>query len=1158
MSPLPVSDDPGPLPWWQRHHSGLSLVAGLLAFLLSVGALLIADTFYHEHLQAEQRSNLKERLASQATALTLAMNRRQALLKGLSAFVQLNSGESGFKQHFEVYAQGVYAGDALIRTLQIFPREGDVLLYPLSGNRKVLGRKLEDLLNDDRPLVRADVARTLSSRQVTLSNPYNLRQGGLGVVARLGVFDDEGLMAIAVVILDIDSLLMATGISPGPTDMLIALRDSQGELFYGKPAVFSSHPVTFQIPLPEGSWTLAAVPTAGWQAGAWQQRLLLILAGGTIALMLGWLTYLLFSRQAHLAYQVNLQSRAIAESNRRLMLAAKAASIGFFDWDIRHNRIHFSPEWKQQIGFEADEISDDFFEFQSRIHPEELESVVSQIRDFTAGSQSNFEVEFRLHHKDGSYRWIRSQARLQRDETGQPLRMLGSHSDVTGRKQREEELQAARLEAEQLLMQAEQSRHALLSLLEDQESAQTALRARERDLSRITDHLPGPVSRVDRQGRYLFANAAYEEWYGKRPEEVIGHTQQEIIGDLLYDYAKPYIERALAGESVNCEAQLTTPSGREIQAEVSMIPDRDDAGEVIGHFTIVQDVTHHRQAESRLRLAAKVFESTTEGVTITTPKGEIVAVNRAFSDISGYSEAEVLGKNPRILQSGRQDKACYSQRWSAISTTGQWQGEVWNRRKNGKVFPEWLSISTVKDDLDEITHYVGVFTDITKLKETQEQLDFIAHHDPLTGLPNRVLFLDRLEHGLQRARRDDDRLALLFIDLDRFKNVNDTLGHSVGDELLKLLTQNMLEEVRAGDTLARLGGDEFVLLLEDEATAINAAVVTRKLLELFSQPQQIAGHELVVTASIGISLFPDDGSDADSLLKHADLAMYEAKSQGRNTYQFFEPDLTAGVLERLVMENALRGALNRNELILHYQPQVNLTDRSLIGVEALVRWMHPDLGLVSPAQFIPLAEEMGIIGDIGTWVLKEACNQMIAWEQGGFSVPRVAVNLSVQQIERQTLVTLVGETLIESGLDAQRLELEVTESMIMRQPELAESALSGLRDLGVALAVDDFGTGYSSLAYLKRFPLHRLKIDQSFVRDITHDTGDEAIIRAVIALSRSLGLETIAEGVEQQAQAEFLAREGCNFAQGFLYSRPLPAEELAETWGDQTGSGHRV
>jgi diguanylate cyclase (GGDEF)-like protein len=454
---------------------------------------------------------------------------------------------------------------------------------------------------------------------------------------------------------------------------------------------------------------------------------------------------------------------------------------------------------------------------------------------------------------------------------------------------------------------------------------------------------------------------------------------------------------------------------------------------------------------------------------------------------------------------------------------------------------------------DEI---IGSWSDLTEAHEQAERLAFLTNFDPLTHLPNRLLLRDRLTQAIHQARREGTSLSVLVIDLDRFKNINDTLGHPVGDHILRATAAKIGEALRPGDTLARLGGDEFVMLMQHEAGVTTATQMARTLLQSFSRPLIADEHQLVITASIGISTFPTDGEDGDTLLKNAELALYEAKNQGRNDFRFFASSLSVGVLEQLVMENALRDAIKREELVLHYQPQYNLTTGALVGVEALVRWRHPDIGLVPPGQFIPLAEETGIIGEIGVWVLHEACRQAIAWQSEGFAVPRIAVNLSVQQLQGDVLARQVAEALRETGLEPGRLELEVTESTIMREPESATATLASLRTLGVKLAIDDFGTGYSSLAYLKRLPLDRLKIDKSFVKDIGHDASDEAISRAVIGLARSLGLETVAEGIERAEQAEFLRREGCDIGQGYLYSRPQPAEAVPQTCSTGNAGKH--
>jgi diguanylate cyclase (GGDEF)-like protein/PAS domain S-box-containing protein len=555
-----------------------------------------------------------------------------------------------------------------------------------------------------------------------------------------------------------------------------------------------------------------------------------------------------------------------------------------------------------------------------------------------------------------------------------------------------------------------------------------------------------------------------------------------------------------------------------------------------------RDATARLATESRLRLAARVIDRSSEGILITDAAGNIVEVNAAFEKITGYLRSEAIGRNPKFLSSGRQSPAFYAAMWQALTVQHFWQGEIWNRRRSGELYPEWLSISAIHDDAGTLTHYVASFTDITEQKANEARMRHMAQHDFLTGLPNRFLLDDRFRQVAASAERNGSRFALLFIDLDRFKNVNDTLGHSAGDRLLRDVAGRLLSVVRTTDTISRQGGDEFIVLLSEVDTPDDAALVARKLMQLLAEPFTLGEHQITVTPSIGIAVSPEDGNDLDSLLKHADRAMYDAKQQGRNNYQFFRREMNARSLELLLMESDLRQALRKQEFELHYQPQIALGSGEVVSYEALLRWRHPDRGLVAPGDFIPMAEETGLIVPIGEWVIGQACRQIAAWRGAGQPELRVAVNLSAAQFRQKDLHVQIANALVASGLPAEALELEVTESILMSDAESTATTLNALNAMGMRLAIDDFGTGYSSLAYLKRFPVDTLKVDRSFVRNIDGDDEDAAICAAIIGLAQNLKLEVVAEGVETQAQYEWLVRTGCHYVQGFLTGRPAPAE----------------
>ncbi|KAA0976656.1 phosphodiesterase DibA [Pseudomonas sp. ANT_H12B] len=546
----------------------------------------------------------------------------------------------------------------------------------------------------------------------------------------------------------------------------------------------------------------------------------------------------------------------------------------------------------------------------------------------------------------------------------------------------------------------------------------------------------------------------------------------------------------------------------------------------------------------RLRQAAAVFDCTREGVLVTDNQGLIVHVNRAFMAITGYQSEEVLGQRPSLFKSGHHPPAFYQAMFASLNSTGEWSGEIWNRRKSGEIYPQWQTIRIIDDEMGRRSHYVAVFSDISAIKNSEHELTHLAHYDPLTDLPNRLLFTDRTEQALASAQIHKRGCALLMIDLDHFKMINDSLGHSIGDQLLKGVAERLKAMFGPGITLARLGGDEFAVLAESCPQLVHAAALAQRIIDGLKEPFQIDGHQLFVNVSVGISLFPGDALSAEQLLRNSDSALFKAKSAGRNGYALYTEELTAHAQQRVETAFELRRALQQQELRVYYQPVHDLKTSRLIGVEALVRWEHPQRGLVSPAEFIPIAERTGLIAEIDAWVMRQACEQMCQWQRAGVVLSFVAVNVSSRLFARRELFQQVAKVLHETGLDPACLELEVTESAVMDDPEVALEQMHRLRELGVRLAIDDFGTGYSSLLRLKRLPVQKLKIDQGFVAGLPWDEDDAAIVRVIIALAQSMGMQVHAEGIEQVEQAGFLLEHSCDLGQGYWFGRPVPAQQL--------------
>ncbi|AEF98608.1 putative bifunctional diguanylate cyclase/phosphodiesterase [Methylomonas methanica] len=561
--------------------------------------------------------------------------------------------------------------------------------------------------------------------------------------------------------------------------------------------------------------------------------------------------------------------------------------------------------------------------------------------------------------------------------------------------------------------------------------------------------------------------------------------------------------------------------------------------------SIIGIVLERNKSQESLRLFQKVFEGSEEGIMITDPNKTILLVNSAFTKMMGYTQDEVVGETPKKLASGHHNSRFYAAMWSSINNFGHWHGEIWNRRKNGEIFPEWLAISTVNDKAGNTTHYIGIFSDISERKNAEEQIRYLSSHDVLTGLPNRILLKNRLETAIAFAARSHGKVALLSLDLDQFKMLNDSMGHAAGDELLRCVTAQLKCCVRDTDTLCRSGGDEFLIALANMPDTDSISTLVDEILERIAKPFVLEGRHLSLSCSIGVAVYPDDGDDFETLMKLADKAMYQAKDAGRNTYRYVTEQLNSDSLEFMRITHELREAVKCKQFTVHFQPQIELATGDVVGAEALVRWNHPVEGLIPPGRFISIAEQTGLIVEIGEWVLHEACRQAMAWRRAGMPPLLMAVNMSAVQFKRGNVENLVRGALESSGLEAQYLEIELTESILLHDMDHMLSLLNNLKDIGLKLAIDDFGTGYSSLAYLKKFKIDRLKIDQSFVRDIASDPNDAAIVRAIVQMAHTLNLRVIAEGVENQEMLHYLSSCQCDEVQGYHFAKPMPPDAFA-------------
>jgi len=844
-----------------------------------------------------------------------------------------------------------------------------------------------------------------------------------------------------------------------------------------------------------------------------------------------------------------LKEKLILEKEYLLSESQRIAHIGSWSWDLVNRSVIWSDETYKIYGLTPEHFIPTRKAFFSLIHPDD-QAVIVQWRQQCITGEAATELEFRIIRPDGNVRFINGRGRFERDHLGNPRRMMGTVQDITERKQAE-------------LSQQHQSR--ILGMIAEKQPLAGLLDTIARDIEYINPSVRCTILLLDEYGQHLRHGAApsMPDFFIKAIDgETIGlgrgscgtaaFTGERVIVENIntHPWWADFKELALEAGLEACWSQPILSSDGKVMGTFAMYHHRPSTPTDADLHTIEVEARLAALAiekdrdRRRLELAASVFTHAGEGIIITDAQGNIVDVNETFSQITGYSRAEVLRKNPRLLQSGRHAPEFYKHIWNDLNTKGFWSGEIWNKRKNGEIFAQMQTISAVMDENGKPINYVSLFTDITPIKEHQQQLEYIAHYDALTRLPNRVLLGDRLKQAISRNHRIGNSLAVLYIDLDGFKSINDNYGHDVGDQLLVTVAARWTEALREGDTLARIGGDEFIVILVDLENAHDYEDILQRLLDSAAEPMMVNEKLLHVSASIGVTLYPQDGSDADQLMRHADQAMYLAKQAGKNCYHLFDVAKDVAVKTHRESLDHIRQGLLKNEFVLYYQPKVNMRTGAVIGAEALIRWQHPERGLLPPSAFLPIIEDHIFSIDLGDWVINEALSQMGEWRRAGLDLS-VSVNVGALQLQKGQFVQRLRHQLaVHSDVPPGNLELEILETSALEDITDIAELMRQCRQLGVHFAVDDFGTGYSSLTYLKRLPAELLKIDQSFVRDMLDDPDDLAIVKGVIGLAHAFHRKVIAEGVETIAHGQLLLAQNCELAQGYGIARPMPASDI--------------
>lgn len=1072
----------------------------------------------------EAKAQVISKLANVRAHLESEIRSTFDVTEGIGQLLRLDGGITS--DHFDGMSKQAIASQPHIRHIALAPNDVVRNVFPLEGNEGVLGLDYRKVPDQYGALLRSREQKTS-----LLAGPVELVQGGIGFIHRRPVFvigsaGEDLYWGNASVVADVNQLLGAGGIHMA-TNLQVALRGkdglgANGGMIFGDPEVFHKGAVTTVIDVPGGTWQLAALPENGWPASSIFKSPLFLFALACT----GFFTYFAAQlskshrliRQRHTELAKEIEGRQAVESS---LVQSEARFRALFErspdpiWILRPSG----------VCTDANAAALRVFGFQDLENLHKIKAT-----DIAPLLQS-----------DGQSTTIKAQAMLETALANGVHRFEWLHKRADGT------IFPAEITLCTVSLSGEPMLYAVVRDISDRKQTEEALLTQKALLLDIVDNAPSLIYVYDTEGNLRLCNRMFEEAAGFTFEDMEGKTRESYLPVEEARILRKNDKKVLSTGGVLCfEDQLKHDGSTRIYLTTKCVLQGAD-GQPSGVLGISTDITEIKQNTEQLRLAGIVLDHTADGVMITNARGHILSVNAAYTKITGFSAEESIGLKPTILIYDKQDNAFYREILKTLKLNGFWRGELWNRRKDGELYPEWLTINTVYNNMGKLINYVAVFSDISAINQSQSDLERMSHYDPVTALPNRSLFHERLQHSLDLSLSYNQALAVVVLDLDGFKTVNDSLGHSMGDLLLQLAATRFLACVRSEDTVSRLGGDEFAFILNNLTHPTDAIIIAKNLLLSLQEPFDLKGTSILLTASIGISIAPHDSETPEQLLKQADTAMYGAKEGGRNDYRFYQPEMTLRAQERMNSERFLRRAVLNHEFEVWYQPKINLLDNEVVGAEALIRWRDPLHGLVSPADFIPLAESTGLIIQIGEHVIDMVCSDIRRWTDTRISHGVIAVNVAALQIDRSDYVEMIKSTLEEYDLPANVLEVEVTESLMMASPEHSKEVLGALQNLGITTAIDDFGTGYSSLAYLKLLPINSLKIDRTFISDLPHDKSDVAITKTIVELGHALGFKIIAEGVETEEQNIFLKEIGCDQGQGYLYGRPMPAADF-EVW----------